>query len=110
MGTKIYQTESVQILRSCLRKGIHIRIHLSEPMDLQSLDQMLIEKMYVVKVGQRGFFRFNLVNIVTITGILKEKSVSAVFAYYSRHQAFQNLNRLFPGIEEKYKLILASSV
>ena len=106
----ICQAKTVQILHCCMKKGVNIRIHLNKPVHLQCLDKTLIDKMYVVDTVEGGFFRFNLCDIVTITGILRGSAVTAMFAYFRKEKALQCLDNLFPGTQKKYESLFVNMI
>lgn len=110
INTKICRAQTVEILHCCMKRGVYIRIHLNEPLNLQSLDPTWVDGMYVVDTIEGGFFRFNLFNIVNITGILGTKAVTSMFAYFRKEEALQCLDRLFIGVKEEYELLLANIV
>ena len=107
MDAKICRAQAVEILYCCLKRGIYIRIHLGKPLNLQLLDPTQVDKMYAVDTPEGGFFRFNLCDIVTITGISRAKAVSSMFAYFRKEEALQCLDRIFPGVKTEYESMLA---
>ena len=99
----VYRVQTVELIHCCLKKGVHIRLHLDKPLDLSRLESEHIENKYVVQTTSGGFFRFTLCGIVTITGIPGANTVSSMFAYFRKAEALQCMNRLFPHVVEEYQ-------
>ena len=110
MDVEICRAQTVEILHCCMKRGVHIRIHLNEALDLDSLVPTWVEKIYSVETSEGGFFRFNLCEIAAVSGISGAKAVTSMFAYFRKEEALRYLDRIFPRTREKYESSLASIV
>ena len=94
----------LEILYSCLEKGVALVIHLDRVPAVKGLADDRIDRLYLVEMGQGGFFRFELCGLATITGVLGEQTVRVMFVYFRTAEVLPCLEHLFLGAEEAYKL------
>ena len=110
MDAEICRAQTVEVLHCCMNRGVHIRIHLNRALDLESLDPSSVGKIYKVDTAEGGFFRFNLCEIATVSGISGAKAVTSMFAYFRKEEALRHLDRVFRRTKEKYESSLANTV
>ncbi|RMH70101.1 MAG: hypothetical protein D6675_10445 [Gemmatimonadetes bacterium] len=94
---------NVEIGHCCLEKGVHLRLRLDQPLDLDRLDSQRVTNKYVVEHAGAGFFRFYWDDQILITGIFGAMEVTVTFHYLLKMDAIRALEALFPNFGEQYQ-------
>ena len=105
-----YQTRHVEILHSCLRRGVHVRLHLDRPLDIESLRDVAGYDVHVVDSMGHGSFRVTIDGVVAVTGVLGGTAVTSMFMYFRKEEALRSLDRVFGGARSAYEIGLESAV
>ena len=93
----------IEILHSCLNKGISLRVVLNKPLTLSMFPVELMTTKFNLENDFGGFYRLTLCGYISISGIPKRDNLVIDFPFFRRGAAFEVLKDIFEGIESLYE-------
>jgi hypothetical protein len=98
----------VELLHCCMERGVKVKIYFSENITIDMLRKLersndkTISDMFIYSGEERGFFRFILCGVATVSGILHESILTILYSLYYSNKIIKQMDFLFPGFEDEF--------